>query len=221
MKYNFQIRDDFGFSMYSDHLRNQFYDTILKDNVQDKNCIDVGFGTGILSLLAIKHGARHITAYEVHPEVYKLGCYMIKQLGLDNRITLHNKYFDPNDIDPGISVLFHEILGANLWEEWVYQCFTNRVKILPSQYFCEYYFVELDDVQLEHYKNFSAPRTKDMVWVNRYNQVRGDSWPDCASPREFVNLPAAVKDEIKNKFSDLCYSLNPGVAVDPGYILEM
>ena len=42
--------------------------------------LEIGFGTGFLSMLALKHGARSIVAYESDINRYQLGCEVIKIL---------------------------------------------------------------------------------------------------------------------------------------------
>ena len=48
--------------MLNDFRRNWFYERTLSTSVRDQECVDIGFGTGLLSLIALKHGAKHITA---------------------------------------------------------------------------------------------------------------------------------------------------------------
>lgn len=64
MKINWLSDDGVNLLMINDVPRNAFYSKILSKNVQGKKCCDVGFGTGMLSILALKHGATSIIAYE-------------------------------------------------------------------------------------------------------------------------------------------------------------
>ena len=57
--------DGVNLSMINDFMRNQFYDRVLSKHVTNQNCTDVGFGTGLLSMIALKHGATHVRAFEV------------------------------------------------------------------------------------------------------------------------------------------------------------
>jgi predicted RNA methylase len=86
--------DGVNLGMINDFVRNQFYDRVISRYVQDQDCTDIGFGTGLLSMLALKHGARHIRAFESDTDRYQLGCEIIKQLGLHNRIELLNEQYD-------------------------------------------------------------------------------------------------------------------------------
>ena len=69
--------------------RNQFYDRMLGKHVRHRRCIDIGFGTGLLTMLAIKHGAEHVEAWEKDRDVFELGLRLIHNLHLDHRISLH------------------------------------------------------------------------------------------------------------------------------------
>jgi predicted RNA methylase len=89
---DFENHDGVYLSMLNDVARNQFYDQILTE-VYDQHCVEIGFGTGLLSMLALKHGARSIVAYESDPDRYRLGCEVIKLLGLQDRITLINQRY--------------------------------------------------------------------------------------------------------------------------------
>ena len=50
--------------MLFDLPRNRYYDTILMQ-CRDQVCADVGFGTGILTAIALYYGAKHVYAYEL------------------------------------------------------------------------------------------------------------------------------------------------------------
>lgn len=97
--------------------RNQFYDQILKHNVKDRRCLEIGFGTGILSMLALKHGAEHIEAWEQDFNRYQLGCHIIQQLDLESKITLNFGQYDKQQYTDRDRVIFHEIIGPNVWNE--------------------------------------------------------------------------------------------------------
>jgi predicted RNA methylase len=81
---------DNGISTYmtTDKDRNQFMDRVLARTVKDKNCLDIGFGTGLLSFLAVKHGAKHVTAFEFNYERYLLGQYLIEKMGLQDQTSI-------------------------------------------------------------------------------------------------------------------------------------
>jgi len=161
--------------MINDVARNQFYDSILHE-VQDQDCIEIGFGTGFLSMLALKHGARSIVAYESDPERYQLGCEVIKILKLQDRITLLNQRYT-HDCNHNATVIFTETVDDNIWGEGIYNSFPKHPgkKFLPGQYFLKLHAVPISTafamslMQL-HKKNYFAPGvdvdTKFVSYIN-------------------------------------------------------
>jgi 16S rRNA G966 N2-methylase RsmD len=133
--------DGVNLAMINDFVRNQFYDRILARYVQDQDCTDIGFGTGLLSMLALKHGARHIRAFEADPDRYALGCEIIQQLQLQHRIELINERYD-NTYQP-TPITFTETVNGNLWWEGLWNSLPRDEKsiFLPGEYFLELWAV--------------------------------------------------------------------------------
>jgi len=140
---DFQNHNGVYLPMINDVLRNQFYDQILTE-VQDQDCIEIGFGTGFLSMLALKHGARSIVAYESDINRYQLGCEVIKILKLQDRITLINQRYT-HDCEHPATVVFTETVDENLWGEGLYNSFPRLPgkKFLPGQYFLKLYAIPI------------------------------------------------------------------------------
>jgi hypothetical protein len=137
--------DGVNLSMINDFVRNQFYDRILSRYVKDQRCTDIGFGTGLLSMLALKHGAQHIRAFESDDNRYQLGCEIVKQLGLQHRIELINERYD-HDYQPTF-VTFTETVNGNLWWEGLWNSLPrdNKSIFLPGQYFLEVWAIPVPD----------------------------------------------------------------------------
>ena len=138
---NFYDDDGVCLIMINDFFRNQFYDSIFESNVKNKKCLDIGFGTGLLSILAIKHGASHITSYESDTNRYKLGCEIIKLLNLQNYITLINQRYTRDIKLHNIDVILSETIDCNLWTDGMYLsvCKNTNIQYLPEKYFLEVY----------------------------------------------------------------------------------
>lgn len=146
--------DGINLTMINDVTRNYFYDNIMRDNVNGKVCVDVGFGTGLLSMLALKHGAKRIIAFEKDKLRYDLGMSMIAALGIENKISLFNYWYNDKDHGPLLEdaeIMFHEILGPSLWEEGLHSILPvhNNIRMLPDKYALEVYIIEISD-QLAH-----------------------------------------------------------------------
>jgi hypothetical protein len=140
---DWQNHDGVNIGMINDYMRNQFYDRILQQHVKDQMCTDIGFGTGLLSMLALKHGAQHVRAFESDTNRYLLGQEIIKRLGLNNKISLFNEQYT-NTVDP-TPVTFTETVNGNLWWEglWTSLPHNNETVFLPGEYFLEIWAVTL------------------------------------------------------------------------------
>lgn len=137
--------DGVNLGMINDFVRNQFYNRILSRYAKDQLCTDIGFGTGLLSMLALKHGARHIRAFESDHDRYQLGCEIIKQLNLADRIELINERYD-HTYQP-TPVTFTETVNGNLWWEGLWNSLPRDKKsiFLPGEYFLEMWAIEVPD----------------------------------------------------------------------------
>ena len=137
--------DGVNLGMINDFVRNQFYDRILSRYVLDQNCTDIGFGTGLLSMTALKHGAKHIRAFESDYDRYQLGCEIIRRLQLQDRIELINERYDYT-YQP-TPVTFTETVNGNLWWEGLWNSLPHNEEsiFLPGEYFLEIWAVEVPD----------------------------------------------------------------------------
>jgi predicted RNA methylase len=137
----------YGLPMINDIVRNKFYNTILQD-VKGKTCLEIGFGSGILSILALEHGANSIVAYEEMEDTYNLGVKIINSLGLQDKITLISERFTADKIDqhPNIDCIFTETINHTLWGESLLNVINGLLpEIIPNNYFLEVHAVEVND----------------------------------------------------------------------------
>ena len=160
---DFENHDGVYLSMLNDVSRNHFYDHVLTE-VRDQHCVEIGFGTGLLSMLALKHGARSIVAYESDPDRYRLGCEIIKLMKLKrSQILLLNQRYD-HTCEHHADVVFTETVDNNIWGEGLYHSLPRLCgrQFLPGQYFLEIYAVPVStEVAAKliqaHEKNQFAP----------------------------------------------------------------
>lgn len=214
---NWETDNGVAFRMVSDQLRNQFYDNSFKNSVTNKHCIDIGFGTGLLSFLALKYNPKHITAFESNSIRYKLGLELIKNLKLENKITLINATFNSSYITNEHDLIFHEIVDNNIWGEGLTTAYNNtHLPIIPSKYCCDFYLYKCSDEVTNQ-----LTQEKLSEWPNIYKAVGGDDWPICLSPSEYDNLPEWVRTEINSLFTDLVYKFKPGVEFNVNYVTEL
>lgn len=147
---DFDRDDGVNLPMLNDFVRNQFYDRVLSRYVRDQDCTDIGFGTGLLTMLALKHGARHVRAFESDENRFQLGVEIIQRLKLQNQVELINERYNEryNHQHSPTSVTFAEIVNGNLWGEKLWKCLPtsgSKEIFLPGKYFLELWAVEVPD----------------------------------------------------------------------------
>ena len=162
--------------MIFDKPRNQWYWELLKQS-KNKVCVDVGFGTGILTLIALHHGAKHVYAYEKDPSTFELGKYIIEELGFSDRVTFVNENYTSKDhrhLD--IELIFHEIIGRNIWKEGINDTFRGATtKIVPNVMRCD---IRLANVRVDPKPSLEKEKT-GCEWLDEtYLEVLKDLWKE-------------------------------------------
>jgi len=114
------MKDDGIFMpMINDTGRNQFYKRAIEVAAPDKIICDIGTGTGLLSILAVKAGAKHVYAVEQDPARAELAQSLFDRLGITDQITLINDNFLNTNISADIYVsetINTQIFGENIIE---------------------------------------------------------------------------------------------------------
>lgn len=183
---DWQLDDGVNLSMINDIARNRFYDSIIGQDIRDRCAVDIGFGTGLLTMLALKHGARHVVAYEGDAHRWRLGMNIIKDLGLEDRIDLRWARFQYSDIkELANRIFFAEVVNGNLFQEGLWNILPNHPKLdfRPNQYHLDLYVME---ISLESATLLKHPLTESVfhpgveTWpgfVDRVNHYRAGSDP--------------------------------------------
>ena len=152
--------------MTNDVNRNSFYSQCFGNHlngVRNKKCVEIGFGMGVLSLLAMQHNPKHIHAFEAKKDVYEIGKYLLECSGLDQYITLENRYITPQEIANmhDVEVVYHELLSEDFWTEHAFDFMSTGKTIIPSRYTQTFWLQELDygdmnsGTRKSQYNNFS------------------------------------------------------------------
>jgi Ribosomal protein L11 methyltransferase (PrmA) len=178
--------DGVNLQMINDYARNRFYENILSRYVRNQKCTDVGFGTGLLSIIALKHGAEHIRAFESDPNRYLLACEIVERLGLKNKIEVINERFQNNIKQTPIT--FSETVSSNMWGEGLYKNLPslnslpeNRTLFLPSEYITEIHTLVIS-------KNYTHGLIN--TFDNWYNYENDFFAPGIDIDDDFINLIA-------------------------------
>ena len=117
----------FGYSllMINDAERNQFYQQAL-GNVQGKTVLDIGAGTGLLSVIAVTQGARRVYSFEREINNYNTAKKFIDQSGLGDRI--HLICADILEVDQ--TVWPHDPIDVTITETFANDCFIENFAFL-------------------------------------------------------------------------------------------
>lgn len=181
--------DGVSLPMINDFVRNSFYDDIFVGTVKDKVCLEIGFGTGLLSILALKHGAKKIIAFESDDNRYSLGKMIIDRLNLSNSIELHHKRYGSDQLDayPEVNVIFCEVVDSNLWGEGLYLGIPKdkNVEFIPGKYFFEVCAIEVPNILATRLMNLNKP--------NRFT-------PGIDIDQNFLNI---INETISNRQKDI------------------
>mmetsp|Transcript_12724 Transcript_12724/g.17771 ORF Transcript_12724/g.17771 Transcript_12724/m.17771 type:complete len:509 (-) Transcript_12724:129-1655(-) len=114
--------NDFHFAMMNDLPRNEFYRAALLDVVsEDTTIVEIGLGSGLLSLICAQLGAKHVTGIEASKPLARLAQRNIHTNGFADKISVINGMSTavaPKHLKHGpVDILLSEILGTLLLSE--------------------------------------------------------------------------------------------------------
>lgn len=113
--------NDWHFAMINDLDRNKFYQTLLHDAIDENSVVlEIGAGSGLLSIMAAKAGARLVIAIEANREMATLATQIIAANNMSGRIVVINKMSTDvhlSDLPAVPTILVSEILGTLLLGE--------------------------------------------------------------------------------------------------------
>ncbi|XP_036043395.1 protein arginine N-methyltransferase 9 isoform X3 [Onychomys torridus] len=113
------------FIMLNDAKRNRAYNAAIQKAVclGSRSVLDIGTGTGILSMFAKKAGAHSVYACELSKTMYELACDVVAANQMENEIQLlHMKSLDieiPKHIPERVSLVVTETVDAGVFGEGI------------------------------------------------------------------------------------------------------
>lgn len=102
--FNWLSDDGIFLPMINDRNRNKFYADAIKASAPGKVVVDIGTGTGILSILSARAGAKKVYAVEQDPGRAEFARQMFQRLNLTNVIEVVNANFLDTEISGDIYV---------------------------------------------------------------------------------------------------------------------
>lgn len=140
--------------MLKDTVRTRTYQRAIMDNPEDfkdKIVLDIGAGTGILSMFAARAGAKHVYAIEF-AEIAVFAREIIKKNGLEDKITVIKGKMEEIELPvKGVDIIISEWMGYFLLYEsmldsvlWARDKYLNKGgKMLPDR--AQIYVAALED----------------------------------------------------------------------------
>lgn len=107
------------FDMLLSKERNDFYNDLIRDNCKGKVVFEIGTGSGLLSVLAVRHGASKVICCEENPLLIEAATQLFKRLGVADKIQLIEKNSNKIKTEeiPPVDVVLHELFGSDPFEE--------------------------------------------------------------------------------------------------------
>lgn len=210
--------------MLRDRERFEFYKNLVKNKVQDKVVLDIGSGSGILSYLSLRYGAKKVYSVEFNPHLQAVYSHLMakpiaegkaKLLKMDAYELLVSEFGNDRP-----EVIVHEIFGANGLSENVISVFntlklngvSEGAEILPR--FCEimiepvyseFYDTSFD---LEEFEGFPIQELSNLgAWKSidqSYEQA--DKWTNSGKEQLLAVIDAqnpVMDDTFSLDFTDL------------------
>ncbi len=104
------------FGMIQDTVRVLAYRRAIFRHCRDKNVVEIGCGSGILSIFAAKAGARRVIAIE-ESQIADLAAAMFEANGVADRVELGRANSRDVSLGEPADVIIHEVLGADPFGE--------------------------------------------------------------------------------------------------------
>jgi len=112
---NWNEDDGVFLPMLNDKGRNLFYQDALALKAPGKTVVDIGAGTGFLSVLAMRAGAKNVIAVEQDFERYNLAKQIIHECGLSKDVELvHGDWLEQNITG---DIYVSETIDTHIWNE--------------------------------------------------------------------------------------------------------
>lgn len=139
-----------------DYERTNCYNRFLKENAKDKVVIDCGAGSGILSWLALKHGAKEAHALEIVPATLE---HLEKLAAVTPNLYVKDLDVLTKNLPKG-DLYIHELFGDTIFDEGLHHLVTN----LKRQ--------GIDKVYPNKIKIYSLTETNKKIKLRKFNREK-------------------------------------------------
>jgi predicted RNA methylase len=229
---------DFVYMCLRDQQRTEAFRAAIDEVVRpDDHVLEIGAGSGILSLFACAAGAAKVTAVEIDPSLARLVAATARENGFEDRLTVING--DGQDLElPPVDVVIAELIDTGLLDELQVPVMNSLVKrgvisestrVIPASYRTELQLVMVDESMygfkiktLRHEwpfygrdKNWTSVAVQDVsdrlvVWEESFN-----SGPHPTSVRRRLRFSAPETSTVNGLRISGVATLSPTIEVGP------
>ncbi len=179
--------------MLSDLERNRaFHDAIREVISKDDVVLEIGTGSGILSILSAKAGAKHVYGCEQLPEMVEVSLLNVERNKLQEKITVWNKSsstLKAEDFEQKPSVLIAEVFDAGFIGEHAIPSFRHAInelcgdncKVIPKRAELKARLIhipslgtlhparEIEGISIAAFDRFRIPMEYESVHLHKYD----------------------------------------------------
>jgi len=156
--------------MLKDQIRTNAYRNAIENNPEtfkDKIVLDIGAGTGILSIFAARAGAKHVYAVE-NAEIAFFAREIIKNNGFEDKITVLKGKMEELELPvPKVDIIISEWMGYFL----LYESMLDSVLWARDKYLVEggKMFPDRAIIYMAVMEDEGEKRRRGNFWKNQYN----------------------------------------------------
>lgn len=176
----YEIKDCLFDRIRTNNLQKAIYETVKDGDI----VLEAGGGTGILSMFALKAGAKHAYVIELSGRFTQVIREIAEKNGLSDRITVINGDATETDIPESVDVYISELLCTGLFNEPQIQAYNNcrrffkpDTRCIPMSVTSDITFCNSDpyayglDISVDSYLLSDINKVQSLTSTDRYMEI--------------------------------------------------
>ena len=182
--------------MMNDNLRNEFYFNALKEKIKSNSTVfEIGAGSGLLSIISSKLGAKNIYSCEKNKHIYNLAKEIIAENGLQKNIKLFNcssyDILPNNHFDNLPDIIVSELISNEFLAEGVLEIINDAKKRLLNKK-----FEIIPEVGNINISLIGGGRLKKYLDINNYRNINLQKFKNFTPKKITLNYDLIHEDDL-------------------------